>query len=244
LKDNSTISQELLETIERYHNHTMPQVERQAFEQRIENDAEFKTLVNDIQTFLFGIEQQALEEKLEEFHEEMPIRMDTEQKASKARQFLFMKIAAAVVILIAVGSFWFLSGSSNERLYDNYFKPDPGLPTTMSSTDNYVFFDAMVDYKQGDYKKAISKWEALQQKEPLNDTINYFIGVANLAENNTDRAISFLNKTASKQESVFNTDANYYLGLAYLKKNDRETAIKFLKNSNTDQSKLLLDKLD
>ncbi len=243
MKHNSNISQELLETVERYHNHTMPQDERKTFEQRLENDAEFNTLVNDIQSFLYGIEQQALKEKLEEFHEEIPIRMDTEQKASKVRQFQFMKIAAAAVIVIAVGCFWFLNGSSNERLYDNYFKPDPGLPTTMSSTDNYVFFDAMVNYKQGDYKKAISKWEVLQNKAPQNDTINYFIGVAYLADKNVDKAIPYLNKTISTSNSVFIDDAYYYLGLAYLKNDHIEQAKAAFKKSKYENSREILKAL-
>jgi len=244
LKDNSNISQELLETVERYHNHTMPHDERKTFEHRLQNDAEFKTLVTDIQSFLFGIEQQALTEKMDEFHKDLTVILATTETDSKVRFLHWRKIAAAVVIIVASASFWMINGSSNERLYNSYFKPDPGLPTTMSRTDNYTFFDAMVNYKQGDYKKAISKWEVLQKKEPQNDTINYFLGVAYLADKKEKVAIPYLEKTVSQPESVFNNDAEYYLGLAHLKNDNREDAIKYLKLSTTENSKRLLEKLD
>ncbi len=243
MKDNSNITQELLETIERYYNDSMSKEERIEFETKLQQDTTFKSQVEDIKLLLFGIESQSLKEKLNEFHGELPIQMETEDPSSKVRFLHFRKIAAAAIIIIASASFWFFSGSSNERLYNSYFSPDPGLPTTMSSSNNYDFFDAMVNYKQGDYQKAIDKWETLQQKEPKNDTVNYFLGVANLAENKTDEAIVFLKETASKQESVFNDDANYYLGLAYLKNDDKENAIKFLKLSTNENSKKLLEKL-
>ncbi|MEZ4792204.1 MAG: tetratricopeptide repeat protein [Gelidibacter sp.] len=244
MKDNSNITQELLESVERYHNHTMPEDERTAFETRLDQDATFRTQVEDIKSLILGIEEQALREQLDEFHKELPIQMDRIETDSKIRFLHFRKIAVAAIAIIALGSFWFFNRSSNERLYETYFKPDPGLPTTMSSSDNFAFFDAMVNYKQGDYQKAIAKWEVLHEKAPKNDTINYFLGVANLTEKNTDKAISFLQEAIAQKESVFNDDAHYYLGLAYLKKNDKEKAMKFLKLSTSENSKILLEKLE
>lgn len=221
----------------------MPTEERTAFKERLQQDAAFKTQVQDIKLLLCGVEEQALKEKLDEFHDEMPIRMETQKKASKVRQFQFMKIAAAAVIVIAAGCFWFLNGSSNERLYDNYFKPDPGLPTTMSSSDNFAFFDAMVNYKQGDYKTAIKKWEKLEQIAPKNDTITYFLGVANLADKNTSEAIDYLNRTVDVSKSVFREDAYYYLGLAYLKSDNIEEATQAFQKSQSENSKEILKDL-
>jgi TolA-binding protein len=244
LKDNSNISQDLLETVERYHKKIMTQDERLSFEARLQTDNEFKILVDDIQTLLFGIEKQALKEKLHEFHNDLPIQLKTTKKESKVSHFHFMKIAATVVIFIAVGSFWFLSGSSNERLFDNYFTPDPGLPTTMSSSDNFNFYDAMVNYKQGEYDKAIAKWEVLQKNQPENDTINYFLGVAQLANQHEAQAINYLDAVTKNSESHFRNDAYYYLGLAYLKADNIELAKKNLNFSTVDNSKELLSELE
>ncbi len=218
--------------------------EQIVFETRLQQDPEFKTQVEDIKALLFGIEEQALKEKLGEFHKDLPLHMETGKTDSKVRQLHFRKVAAAVIIIVASASFWVFTGSSDERLYDNYFKADPGLPTTMSSSDNFAFYDAMVNYKRGDYKKAIGKWDVLHKKAPKNDTLNYFLGSAYLADKNEDKAISYLEEVTANSASAFKNEAYYYLGFAYLKKENIPLAKKNFKNSTMENSKTILTKLD
>ena len=244
LKDNSNINPELLETVERYYNGSMAQEERIPFEERLRTDSAFKTTVEDLRVTLLGIETQALKERLDEFHDEIPKSQSEEKPSTKVRFLSFTKLAVAAGIIIALGMFWMFSGSSNEMLYNKHFKPDPGLPTAMSSSDNFAFYDAMVNYKRGDYKMAIQKWEQLEKQAPQNDTLSYFLGVANLADKNADEAITYLQKTVQNPKSVFVKDANYYLGLAYLKKDNTEDAKKYLKLSNTTNSLELLKRMD
>jgi tetratricopeptide (TPR) repeat protein len=244
MNPNHNITQEELENIERYINNTMTFDERTAFDERLQNDPDFKNQVEDIKTMLLGIETQALKEKMEEFHKEIPKTKTQEKEPSKVRFLDFRKLVAAAAIIIALGSFWYFNKPSNERLYSKYFTPDPGLPTTMGTNDDFAFYDAMVNYKQTDYKTAISKWEVLQLKSPENDTLNYFLGVANLAEGHTDLAIPYLENTTLQTESVFIEDAYYYLGLAYLKSNKKEEAIKALQLSHLDNSKSILSELE
>lgn len=243
LNNNSNITPELLETIERYHNGSMAQEERIAFEEQLSKDADLKVVVEDIKITLLGIETQALKERMDEFHNEIPENRSVETSTPRVRFLSFAKIAIAAGIIIALGMFWLLNGSTNDRLYSKHFKPDPGLPTTMSSSDNFVFYDAMVNYKQGDYKTAISKWERLVKKSPSNDTINYFLGVAFLADKNAGEAVSYLNKTITNSESVFLEDAHYYLGLAYLKSDRTEDAIQEFQKSNSEKSQEILKDL-
>ncbi len=244
MKDNSNITQEQLEAIERYTNNTMSGEELLSFEERLQTDVEFKALVDDVQTMLLGIEAQSLKEQLDEFHEELPKTQVIEEPSSKVRSFQFRKIAVAAVLVIALGSFWFLNQNSNSSLYAKYFTPDPGLPTTMSTTKNFEFYDAMVNYKQGDYKIAIKKWEKLSVKAPDNDTLNYFLGVAHLANKNEKTAIGFLEKTTKNPQFILLNDAYFYLGLSYLKKGDIEKAKANLKQSSVESSKELLSKLE
>ena len=244
MKDNSNITPELLETVERYYNCTMAKEERIGFEEQIQNDPAFKIVVDDIRTTLLGIEKQSLKEQLEEYHKDIPKKNPFVKPTIKARSLNFFKIAIAAGIIIALGVFWFLGGSSNDQLYAKHFKPDPGLPTTMSSSDNFVFYDAMVNYKQGQYAKAILKWKKLEQKSPDNDTINYFLGVAYLADKNAEKAIPYLNKTLNNTESVFLEDAYYYLGLAYLKSDKTEEAIQAFQKSHSEKSQDILKSLE
>lgn len=243
MKEKENISPELLETIERYYNGSMAKEEQENFEAKLRQDESFLQEVEDIKSLLLGIETQALKEKMEAFHKDLPIQMETESSTSKVRFLHFRNIAAAIIIIAASVSFWFFNGSSNEKLYSTYFKPDPGLPTTMSTTDDYTFYDAMVSYKRGDYKTAISKWVKLEAKSPNNDTLTYFLGVAYLADKKVEEALPYLVKSSQNETSVFQEDAQYYLGLAYLKKDNKEEAIRFLKMSSSDNSKKLLEQL-
>ncbi|MCB0445210.1 MAG: tetratricopeptide repeat protein [Gelidibacter sp.] len=243
MKTNSNISQELLETVERYHNNTMPANERKTFEAQLQNDTNFKAQVADIKTLLLGIETQALKEQLDSFHNELSKTSTIIKPKPNVRFLNFKKVAVAAILILSLGAFWWFSSSTNSKLYANYFTPDPGLPTTMGTTDNYAFFDAMVNYKQGDYKTAISKWKKLELNDPKNDTINYFLGVAYLADKNTDKAITYLNKTVKVPESVFTKDAYFYLGLAFLKSEKTDKAKEAFQKSSSKKSEGILKAL-
>ena len=243
MKEKENISPELLETIERYYNGSMAKEEQEQFEEKLRKDESFQQEVDDIKSLLLAIETQALKEKMDEFHEGLAIQMISKTPPSKVRFLHFRNIAAAVIIVLASVSFWFFNGSSNEKLYSTYFKPDPGLPTTMSTTAEYSFYDAMVSYKRGDYKTAISKWEKQAVKSPNNDTLTYFLGVAYLADKKVEEALPYLVKSSQNKSSVFQQDAQYYLGLVYLKKDNKAEAIRYLKRSNSEHTKKLLEEL-
>lgn len=238
------ISQEQLEAIERYLNGQMTGDELTAFETRLQEDETFKTIVDDVKTIFNAIETQALKEKMEDFHEELEdtpiIPLHTKHKSS----FKKYLVAASVVALLGLGYFTFFGKSQNEKLYVKYFTPDPGLPTTMGNTDNFDFYDAMVNYKQGDYQTAINKWEVLLESNTESDTLNYFIGVAHLAKNNTLLAINYLSKVTYSNANVFDKEAHYYLGLAYLKTNETQLAKENLSFSSYEQSQSILAQLN
>lgn len=237
MKDNSNITQELLETVEQYYNNNMPDHEREAFELRLEQDSQFKTVVEDIKNLILGIENQSLKEELDSFHKDIA----QQHSSQNSGFFTLRKLAAAVVILLAVSGFWWFSTPQHERLYSSYFSPDPGLPTTMSNTSNFEFYDAMVNYKQGKYTQAIEKWQAITVK---NDTTNYFIGVAHLANDDETQAIPYLEKSIENKAFPLANDAYYYLALAYLKKGNMEIAKQYLQKSTVKNGKLILSRLD
>jgi tetratricopeptide (TPR) repeat protein len=239
------ISQEEFENIEAYLNGQLLNDDLVAFENRLKNEDGFNAKVEDIKAVLTGLETQALKEQLNVFHDELPSEQNkTLTHQLKLRALNWKKIAVAALLIIGLGSFWLFNGNTNERLYSEYFSPDPGLPTTMSSNNNYEFYEAMVNYKQGDYKIAISKWEVLQEAKPNNDTLNYFIGVAHLANMNEKNAISFLENASKNSEFALVNDANYYLGLAYLKSGDIDKAKVCFENSTNDNTKALLSELN
>ena len=191
---------------------------------------------------LFGIESQALKEKLDDFHKELV--ESPSNKTAPVKFMHFRKIAVAAILVIALGSLWFLSDNANEKLYAKYFTPDPGLPTMMSETKNFEFYDAMVNYKQGEYTKAIEKWQPLLDNSPKSDTLNYFMGMAQLANKQEEKAIKYFDVVTNLETSTFKNDAYYYLGLAYLKADNLEFAKKNLTFSTVDNSKKILLELN
>ena len=129
-------------------------------------------------------------------------------------------------------------------MYSEYYKPDPGLITAMGVSDNYTFEKAMVDYKNGDYDKAIKGWLSLKSNQATNDTLDYFLGAAYQASGQYDTAIPYLEKIASEKENTFNKDACWYLGLALLRKGNKELAATYIQQSGYPQSPELLNALN
>lgn len=227
-----------METIESYLNGQLNTRELDDFERLMAIDDDFKAQVEEVRTMLFGIEAQSLKEQLDDFHNEIPKSKTQTTAKQKVRFLRYSRIAAAAAIIIAIGGIWFFSGSPNKKLYAKYFKPDPGLPTTMSSTDNFEFYDGMVSYKYGDYDIAIEKWKLLSEKKPENDTLNYFLGVAHLANKSEAEAIPYLERSIEAEDNfVFLDEAYLYLGLAYIKTGNIELAKKNLSLSNAEKSK-------
>ena len=239
------ISQEEFERIEAYLTNTLSKEDLLTFEKRLQSEEGLAAKVEEIKVVLTGIETQSLKEQLDVFHDGLSsIEVATSGNEPKVRSLFRRRITVAAAIIIAAGIFWFINGDSNERLYTKHFTPDPGLPTVMSNDNaNFAFYDAMVNYKQGDYDLAISKWEKQRANSPQNDTLNYFIGSAYMANKNITRGIQFLNRVLEADQSIFKSDANYYLGLSYLRNGDIDNAIKFLKLSQHENSQQVISEI-
>ncbi len=220
----------------------MEEEERSSFEQELKDNLLLRQQLEEVQTLVEGIETVALKEKLNTYHEEISVGSSTFKSARIG--FKNYAMAASIAIFIGIATFWFFNRKSpEERLFAKHFVPDPGLPTTMGNSTNFAFYDAMVSYKRADYATAITKWETLLNEKPSNDTLNYFIGVAHLANTNADEAIKYLNVASQSKNSVFDKDMIYYLGMANLKAGNLETAKKYLSESDSNNAKTILDEL-
>lgn len=244
MENSNPISPELLDTIERYLKNTMDHKEKSAFENKLRDSSVLQQQVKDTETILFGIRKAVFKNKAKKFHKEL-IQEASDTKTDKKvirLNFKYLSIAASIVILF--GCFWlFNKPSSNQTLFDKYYLEDRGLETNMGESDHYTFDDAMVDYKQKKYTKAINKWDKLLKNKPENDTLNYFLGVAHLANKNETEAINYLKTAIKTADSEFRNDAYFYLGLAYLKMDNKDLAIVYFEKSNSENSKSIISEL-
>lgn len=240
MEQEFNISQQEFETIEHYLLGNMMEQELIDFENKLEKEQLLQKQVKALRLLINSVEKQSFLNKLDEFHSVINPQIKS-KKNRKLNLYLKFAIAASIALLIGFSGYWFTN--ANQRLYAKYFKPDPGLPTVMSATANYDFYDAMVNYKRGDYKTAIKKWEKLVNQKPQNDTLNYFLGVAYLAEKNQDKAITYLHKVLNQNNTIFMEETYFFLGLAYLKNKDFEKSKQNFEKSNSQNSLEILSNL-
>ncbi len=180
MNEHSPITQHELETIERYLDNEMSASEQEDFIRSISEEPRFQQKINEVRALRDGIETASLKETLDDFHKEIPLAhskvVHKPNIIERPRRNRTVYLAVAAVAIVLIGLWQFLaSGDGTEALYAEHFTPDPGLPTTMSTSDEYSFYDGMVDYKMGDYATAITKWELLLPNKPTNDTLHYFL---------------------------------------------------------------------
>jgi len=244
-----TFSQQELEAIERYLTRSMTSVERSQFEERLAADPSLQAKVREIGLLIETVETVALKTKLDRFHQTIE---GTQSKPLHTPEIIKRRnttsklplYALAACLLVIFGVFYFMKmPSSSEKLFAKHFVPDPGLPTTMSTQTNYHFFDAMVNYKRGEYNIAITKWQQQMDDIQENDTLNFYLGVAHLAEGNSEKALDYLKKLETQSQSIFIEDAIYYRALAHIKENELDKARQLLIENPTQRNTDLLQDL-
>ncbi|MAM27593.1 MAG: hypothetical protein CMC13_01085 [Flavobacteriaceae bacterium] len=235
---------QFLDASERYLGNRMDLAEKAAFEEKLAEDPILSQQFDEHKKLILGIESAVLKENLDEYH--ATVENDSGVKTlsdKKTSPYLWLGIAASIVVVLGLFLF-FDKNDDNDALFATHFVPDPGLPTTMGTSENYTFYEGMVDYKREDYKTAITKWESLYAEKPENDTLNYFLGVAELANKNAANAITYLEKVAPVNESMFQEEIFHYLGLANLKAGNMEQAKQNFQKSKKPESAIILSELN
>ncbi|WPP49743.1 tetratricopeptide repeat protein [Catalinimonas niigatensis] len=224
----------LFEKIEAYLQGQLTPEERELFEANLAENEELAAEVTLQQELIHSIETESLRQLLEQIHEEN-FAEETPVVSIQRQRFLPYMAVAASLSLLVIGWWYFTSQqSSPTALYSAYFSPAAGLPTTLSYTRNAQFSEGMISYKLGDYAEAREWWQPLLEADPENDTLNFYVGIASLAEEQADLAIEYLNKVEENTLSVYHIDAQWYLALAYLQ-NEQPAKAKEILSSLTEK---------
>ena len=138
----------------------MTPAEKAGFESRMASDPTLKAKFLEFKALFGAIEEAGLRLAMDHFHE--GVQDDGKERRLSTASRTVYRMAAAIAVLMTLGGIWyFYYPNDNERLFAAYYTPDPGLPTVMGNSDNYMFYEAMVDYKQEDYGTALQKWKGL-----------------------------------------------------------------------------------
>jgi len=228
MKEQEQLSQPDFERIEAYLLDRLSEEDRKLFEYELKSNDKLKNEVVTQRDLMLSVETGELKSRLDSIH----------NKVSKQRNVSrWIAVAASVAILVAV-SIWMINKPDKaDNLFAANLTLEPGLPVPMSATNNYEFHDAMVDYKSGKNELAISKWEKLLLVNPVNDTLNYFIGVAHFNDENYSEAIQYFEEVLSLKSSSFTGKGEWYLALSCLKTEDFERLNMLAKESQSDYAK-------
>ena len=243
MNNNIDITEQELELIDNYLANRLGEADKAAFEAQLAGSEQWREKLKQVKLLSTGIQEAVLRERLNDFHSEA-----SESKApATIRSISWVKrlaVAASIIAVISALS-WvlFFKQSPEEKMYMAFYKPDPGLSTQMGISDNYIFDRAMVDYKTGKYKAAIESWNKLLATNAANDTLQYFIASAQMADNNPAAAIAGFEKVLQTPQSVFTNDAWWYKGLALLKQGKKQEAIAAIEKGEHTQKQPLLLKL-
>lgn len=198
------ISQEQFERIERFLSGLMSDTETHEFEAQLKKD---KVLANEVR-----LQRQSMDTvRFAEFKTKMQKYHDLRSSEPSGRNFGWFAAAASVALLLGIGWYFFVMNNSADSEFAQFIVAEPGLPVPMSAVSDYVFYDAMVDYKNENYEKAIQKWETLKMSDSDSDTLNYYIACAFFNKKDYTKAISLLNQVAEMKTSSFYDKSEYYL---------------------------------
>lgn len=240
----TNITPEELEIIENYLADKLSAEDLQQFEERLSSDGEWKQKLAEVRLLITGIREAALSERMSDYHQSAE---DDLLPLKQVRSVQWSKIwmVAASIVLIVTTTLLFLRPSAGEKLFTDYFNPDPGLATTMSNSAGaeYTFMKGMVDYKTGNYKAALGNWKPLLTAKPAGDTLNYFIGCALLADGNASESLPYFKAVSATGSGPFLKDALWYEGLAWLKMGKVEEARLAITASRNENAGALLDKI-
>lgn len=244
MKPRYNISPEEFDQIEQYLAGNLLPNEKEAFDFKLKQDPDWAAKLKEVELLLLGIQEEELKSTLRSLHSRMQENTQ-EKKAAPVRSMGMRWLAAASVLIIAALATWWLAGSKNqqEKLFAGYYTPDPGLPTTMSVNGNYQFDKGMVAYKANEFKEALAVWSALAKTNKENDTLNYFLGITQLALKKNEEALALLKPIANDANKPFYKDACWYTGLLLIRTGSKDSAAPYLQKSNHPRSTELLQEI-
>lgn len=145
----------------------------------------------------------------------------TNQNNSKKPYYNWLKVAAVLVPLIGISSYFLMNKENKfDNLYSNYYEKELGLPVTLSDENNKLFNESMNLFRDEDYTSSLNGFQKLLIEKSTNDTLHYFIGVCLLENGEIKAAINEFNY--NYEHSFFKEKSEYRLVLSYLKTKEKK----------------------
>lgn len=226
--------------LESYLEGKLGESEKQAVEDRIANEEDFKKLSSQLEVLIAGINYAGsnnLLGKLKDIESGLPpVEVEVESGEDEEAKVVPMKrrntwwyAAASVVVVILCSIFLFKQKATPGELFTDYMKHYGNIdsPTTRGEvTDLKMYQKAYAAYDQHNYELAIDLFN--QTPEPEMDSTKYlYLGISYLMNDQGKEAINSLG-IAKESAGNLENKIHWYLGLAYLNTGELEQAKKYL----------------
>jgi len=211
------MKQQHIEKIEAYLQSEITRAELQRYAEQ-EGITDLDENIEWVQNTILAVEAEGLREQLK------LILPKEEKREAKVRRLSFIKwisgIAASLLLLFV--AYWGMNTNGTAtNAYAQYEYQEPGLPVTMSQSDNYALYDALTYFGEANYGKTIEKLEAIAGEN--SDTVSYYLGASYYYEANYESAIQNLSH-AKMSGSAFAQEADWLLVMSYLKDDNKAEA--------------------
>jgi TolA-binding protein len=211
-----------LELIEAYLEGSLTQEEKIDFEIRLLVDKELEEELELYKNIVGGF-QHIKTEKIRQQLQAIDEELDNKNNSTNNKFYWWAGIAASLIFL----QIYLYKSNTTIPL-----PLEEGLPVLMGDNNNVEFQNAMQLFKGGKYDASVNRFNRLINSNQDNDTLNYFLGYAELNVQQYLSAKTHLEIVHANKSSVFNLKAKYFLAYA------------LYKNNKTKEAKVLLDELN
>ncbi|MEP0987533.1 tetratricopeptide repeat protein [Ekhidna sp.] len=154
-------------------------------------------------------------------------KLDAVIKQKKRRQWIYLKIAASIVLILSLG---FLIININDELDQNdlfqaYYKPYDGYSVPRGGND--LWSDGILLYENRAFADAIELFNQAIIENPNDSKLMLILGSCYLSTNQVKQAEQILMKIEDSNELIV-SNKKWYLALTYLKQNKIDRSKKLL----------------
>jgi hypothetical protein len=222
-----------IELVERYFENELTETEAVEFQERVNSDDSFRSLVNQEKILIQGIRLEGLSKDLR-FLKSLENNIDKKViplVSPVSKVWYYAAAAVATLAVAAAGLLIFMPKESPQELFARYYdKPYPNVldaKTRGGENDGSKRAEAFDAYEAKDYARAAELFtELLKEKEEPNMLM--LLGNSNLMLGRVEEAKqNFI--TLINNFDELDIPAKWFLSLCYLKTNDLDNARKVLK---------------
>ena len=220
--------------------------ERQQFEFRLHENADFKAeydFQENLRIAIKNTERDKLKERLQD--------VEKQHTAPPKSSWTLWRVAASIAILLGIAGLGFFIGTraNTQKLYAQNYEVYPNTAFNITRGEGAASKkrDAFTAYEAHEYDKAIPAFKALDLMDQ-NPVMIFYLGQSQLAANLPKQALDTFDKVI-RANAEFKSEAQWYSALAALKIKDKLKATQLLtalvdtKGYKSEQAASILKKL-